>query len=161
MQDQPTNPTRNNTQPPVQVPVKERLMKPIGNLKKKVNPRMFAIGLFVVLAGVGSGWLLAGRPAGGSGSDAPEAGKVNGGVGISDEDTFSDSAEGILKEGGIDGEGTHHLVREGGESKNVYLTSTVIDLESFTGKQVQVWGQTTTARKAGWLMDVGKVKVIE
>ena len=78
-----------------------------------------------------------------------------------DEKTFKDTAEGTLQEGGISGEGTHHLVRPGGDSQNVYLTSTVIDLQSFVGKKVQVWGQTVSARKAGWLMDVGKVKVLE
>jgi hypothetical protein len=66
-----------------------------------------------------------------------------------------------LEEGGIDGEGTHHLVRDGGPSKSVYLTSTVIDLDSFAGKKVKVWGETISARKAGWLMDVGKIKIIE
>jgi hypothetical protein len=41
------------------------------------------------------------------------------------------------------------------------LTSTVIDLASFEGKKVKVWGQSLSGRKAGWLMDVGKVKVVE
>jgi len=53
------------------------------------------------------------------------------------------------------------LIRPGGDSQNVYLTSTVIDLESFVGKKVEVWGETIGAREAGWLMDVGKVKVTE
>ncbi len=53
------------------------------------------------------------------------------------------------------------MVREGGEDQYVYLTSTVIDLESFAGKKVQIWGETTSAQKAGWLMDVGKVKVLD
>jgi len=37
----------------------------------------------------------------------------------------------------------------------------VIDLESFTGKKVKVWGETISAQKAGWLMDVGKIQVIK
>lgn len=80
-------------------------------------------------------------------------------AGIADEATFKDSAEGTLEEGGIAGEGTHHLTREGGVSQTVYLTSTVVNLDDFIGKKVKVFGQTISAKKAGWLMDVGLVKV--
>jgi hypothetical protein len=48
-----------------------------------------------------------------------------------------------------------------GEHKYVYLTSSVVDLQSFVGKKVQVWGETLAGQSAGWLMDVGKVKVID
>jgi len=34
-------------------------------------------------------------------------------------------------------------------------------LQSFVGKKVMVWGQTIAAQQAGWLMDVGKIKVTE
>ncbi len=71
---------------------------------------------------------------------------------------FKDKAEGILKEGGIEGEGTFHLERPGGLSQNVYLTSSTVDLSKFIGKQVTVWGQTMQARTAGWLIDVGLVE---
>jgi hypothetical protein len=64
-----------------------------------------------------------------------------------------------LQEGGIDGEGQYHLVRPGGDSQNVYLTSSVVDLSLFVNKKVKVWGQTQTAQKAGWLMEVGRVQV--
>lgn len=80
---------------------------------------------------------------------------------VADEAVFSDTAKGLLVEGGIKGEGTHHLDRDLGEQKYVYLTSSVIDLQSFVGKKVQVWGETLAAQNAGWLMDVGRVKVIE
>jgi hypothetical protein len=116
--------------------------------------------VLVILAGVGTGWLLSGaRIAGTSTQDVPGAATGPKEAGLADEKTFRDSAEGTLEEGGIAGEGTHHLVRDGGPSQNVYLTSTVIDLQSFAGKKVQVWGETISARKAGWLMDVGKIKV--
>jgi hypothetical protein len=84
-------------------------------------------------------------------------------AGLEDESAFTEeqSPEGILKEGGIEGEGTHHLDRGLGEDKYVYLTSTVIDLQSFVGKKVKVWGESLAGLKAGWLMDVGKIKVIE
>lgn len=80
--------------------------------------------------------------------------------GSSNPDDFKDSAEGYLEVGGIDGEGSHHLLREGGVSQTVYLTSSVTDLDKFNGMQVKVWGETFTAKKAGWLMDVGRVQVI-
>jgi hypothetical protein len=48
-----------------------------------------------------------------------------------------------------------------GEDKYVYLTSTVIDLQSFVGKKVKVWGETLSGLHAGWLMDVGKIKVVK
>lgn len=81
--------------------------------------------------------------------------------GIQDEKTFPDQTEGALEQGGIDGEGSHHLNREGGESQTVYLTSSIIDLDQFIGKKVKVWGQTFEAQKAGWLMDVGRLEVLE
>ncbi len=68
---------------------------------------------------------------------------------------------GTLEKGGIDGEGTHKLIREGGESQTAYLTSSIIDLDPLVGKKVQVWGETFKGQKAGWLMDVGRVKVLE
>lgn len=73
----------------------------------------------------------------------------------------ADTAVGVVEKGGIDGEGTHKLLREGGSSQTVYMTSSVIDLDSFTGVKIQVWGETIKAQKAGWLMDVLKVKVLE
>lgn len=61
--------------------------------------------------------------------------------------------------GGVDGEGTHHLVRPGGDSQNVYLTSSVVDLNQFVGKTVKVFGQTFATQTAGWFMDVGRVEL--
>ncbi len=79
-------------------------------------------------------------------------------AGVVDKKTFKDSTEGILREGGVDGEGNFHLERPGGTSQNVYLTSTTVDLSNYIGKKVKVWGQTFQAEKAGWLMDVGSVE---
>ena len=117
----------------------------------------------MVIAGVGTGWLLSGNKnlLGSRSVTVPGAETGPKEAGLADEATFKDTAEGVLEEGGVDGEGTHHLVRPGGASQNVYLTSTVIDLQSFVSKKVQVWGQTISAREAGWLMDVGKIKVVE
>ncbi len=81
-------------------------------------------------------------------------------AGIVNKKTFKDQAEGVLRKGGIDGEGNFHLERPGGESQNVYLTSTTIDLNEFVGKKVRVWGETFTGEKAGWLMDVGLIEIL-
>lgn len=86
--------------------------------------------------------------------------KVKESVGIKDKKTFKDNAEGLLQEGGMEGEGQFHLERPGGTSQNVYLTSTTVDLSVFIGKKIRVWGETFSAQKAGWLMDVGFVEVL-
>lgn len=82
-------------------------------------------------------------------------------AGVLDKKTFPDEAEGLLKEGGFEGEGSFHLERPGGEDQTAYLTSTAVDLSEFIGKKVQVWGKTYEAEKAGWLMDVGYVEVVK
>lgn len=80
-----------------------------------------------------------------------------------DESMFADApdAEGTLVKGGVDGEGTHKLERGQGPDKDIYLLSTVLDLDSFEGKKVQIWGNTISAKDAPWLMDVGRVKVLK
>ncbi|MFN4212349.1 MAG: hypothetical protein ACK4FL_00045 [Microgenomates group bacterium] len=82
-------------------------------------------------------------------------------VGIADKKTFKDKAEGVLREGGIDGEGNFHLERVGGPSQNVYLTSSTVDLSQYIGKKVRVWGKTFKGEKAGWLMDVGLIELLQ
>lgn len=70
-----------------------------------------------------------------------------------------DQAEGTVKIGGIDGEGTHHLVRKGGKDQYVYLTSSTVDLSLVENKKVAVWGKTYAAKTAGWLMDICYLEV--
>ena len=82
-------------------------------------------------------------------------------VGSKDTASFKDSAEGTLEKGGIDGEGQFHLVRPGGESQNVYLTSSNVDLAQFIKRKIRVFGETHKAEKAGWLMEVGRVEILE
>lgn len=90
----------------------------------------------------------------------PETGvKVGDIFGSADEKAFNTNATGVLDKGGINGEGTHKLVRPGGVSQTVYLTSSVIDLDQLVGHQVTIWGETFKGQKAGWLMDVGRAKV--
>jgi hypothetical protein len=74
---------------------------------------------------------------------------------------FSDSAQGVVIAGDINGVGTHILVREGGDSQRVSLTSSTVDLDLFIDKKVLVKGQTNDSQKTGWLLDVGNIKIIQ
>lgn len=120
-------------------------------------------GVVIILLGVFSGYILTGRQR--NSSINQSKGRVGGSdqaaVGSKDSKTFRDSAEGDLKAGGNNGEGTHSLIRPGGESQTVSLTSSVLDLTQFEGKKVRVWGETFAGQSSGWFMDVGKVEVIE
>ncbi len=88
----------------------------------------FIILLIVLTMGALSGFFLARLKTSGLSSTTSEKNKVKKVVGVVNKKTFKDKAEGVLKEGGIDGEGSFHLKRPGGESQNVYLTSTTVDL---------------------------------
>lgn len=94
----------------------------------------------------------------GSTNGSAHAGQTYGSKNIA---SFKDTTEGVLKSGGVEGEGQYHLVRPGGDSQNVYLTSSVVDLSQFIDHKIKVWGQTQKAQRAGWLMDVGRVEVQE
>jgi len=142
---------------------KEKLVKELDKNKKLEALSIPIVIVFFVVAlliGVGSGYLLAQKegPATSSKSRTTESTKEA--VGVLDKKEFPDSADGTLRKGGIDGEGNFHLERKGGDSQNVYLTSSTIDLSKFVGKKVKVWGQTFTGQKAGWLMDVGFLEVL-
>ena len=74
---------------------------------------------------------------------------------------FKDSATGTIEKGSINGVGTHILNREGGVSQRASLTSSVVDLDLFVGRKVEVKGETNSSSKTAWLMDVGKIEVIK
>ena len=150
--------------------VKEKpsIMKKFPSVGKERKNTLFLVlgSLLVVSAGIASGWLLSGKtsPVGTSGVSKESASQITQTeteAGMEDTSAFPDEVEGMLVEGGIGNEGTHHLERPGGESQNVYLTSTVIDLQSFVDKNVKIWGETLSGQQAGWLVDVGKIKVTE
>ena len=93
-------------------------------------------------------------------SEIPATGvKVGDIFGSADEKNFADPATGVIDKGGFNGEGTHKLVRAGGASQTVYITSSTIDLDALVGHQVTIWGQTFKGQKVGWLMDVGRARV--
>lgn len=126
------------------------------------GPALFIILSVFILLGIGTGYLLAqntqvtqiSSPSGGTNSVS-----VGTSYGSTDTATFKDTAEGVVQKGGIKDEGQYHLVRPGGDSQNIYVTSSLVDLSQFIGHKVKIWGQTQKAQYAGWLMDVGKVEV--
>lgn len=77
------------------------------------------------------------------------------------EKSFKDFATGTVEKGSINGEGTHILNRDGGASQRVSLTSSVVDLDLFVGRKIEVKGETNASNKTAWLLDVGSVKVLE
>lgn len=135
-----------------------------SNSKKTSQSKMIVILLVMVVLGAGSGLLIAkgSSLSTSSSSEVTSKSDVTKGktFGVDDTSTFKDTAEGTLKEGGIEGEGQFHLERPGGETQSVYLTSSVVDLGLVKGRKIKVWGQTQKAQHAPWLMDVGKVEVL-
>lgn len=136
-----------------------------SNINSKYSPKLIGLFIAVVIIGILSGYIFSSN---GTGQGSSKTGSIlnlsnspkGTVVGSNDTSTFKDTAEGSLKTGGIDGEGAFHLERAGGESQNVYLTSSTVDLSKFVGKKIKVWGQTQKAQHAGWLMDVGRVEVL-
>jgi len=117
------------------------------------------ICLIAIIVGGVSGLMLVKKSPSAINSTKGAAVQTTTSAGVVDKKTFKDSAEGIMKEGGMEGEGNFHLERPGGISQNAYLTSSTVDLSKYIGKKVKVWGQTFTGQKAGWLMDVGLIEI--
>lgn len=136
-------------------------------LRSAFTTKVIGVLAVVVIAGIVSGYMFAGKNGSSTDSGTKSGGIFNSSsvskgtvVGSNDTKIFKDIAEGVLKEGGIEGEGIFHLERSGGISQNVYLTSSSVDLSKFINKKIKVWGQTQKAQYAGWLMDVGRVEVL-
>jgi len=143
-----------------------KTVEPMGKPSLGTNgkKKMIGIMLMLVVLGIGSGYGLfkLNQPKTPEKLKSTNGGEINKGdkFGVMDEKAFRDEVEGDLVAGGIDGEGSHHLEREGGESQYVYLTSSIIDLDKFVDRKVKVWGETFEGQKAGWLMDVGRLEVL-
>src|SRR3972149_11113450 len=155
---------KNNGKMPEEQPLIHNFNK--QSVKSAMNsPKIIALFIGVAVLGILTGYFLSGN------ISTPSSTSKGGGIlnlssvpkgtimGSDDKETFSDIAEGVLKEGGVEGEGAYHLERPGGESQNVYLTSSIVDLSKVIGKKIKVWGQTQKAQHAGWLMDAGRVEV--
>ncbi len=132
---------------------------------KMITNKVITILVVAAVLGIGTGYMLSHRNGVSNISSMNTSGgsstaSSNSVEGSNDLKTFKDIAEGQLETGGIDGEGQFHLVRPGGDSQNVYLVSSIVDLSKYVGKKVKVWGQTQSAQKAGWLMDVGRIQAL-
>lgn len=139
-------------------------MEIVGQKPQKKSMLPLLIGVFaMVVLGVGSAWLISSKLMSKSSSNVVVPGSVvtSTSAGMLDSNTKYDTATGDLKDGGISGEGTQHLEGNNGPTHYVYLTSGVVDLSSFVGKKVQVWGLTLAAKHAPWLMDVSKIQVVQ
>lgn len=152
-------------EPQEQLEQKTDLLKPLSERKEKVRmpkPLYLSIGVvLIIMFGVLSGYVAAKMSTSGTVLSKGEDGKgIAKTIGVADV-SGKDSAEGILRAGGIDSEGTHHLERPGGDSQNVYLTSSVVPLDDYIDKKIKVWGETFAGQTAGWLMDVIKLEVLE
>lgn len=136
----------------------------------KTSTSFFTSKLLIIiviagLLGVGSGYFLAhngGKTGITSLDKVANSAKIAKGqtYGSDDVKTYKDTAEGEIKKGGIEDEGSHRLIRTGGESQTVCLTSSQVDMDTLEGRKVKVWGQTNSAKTCGWLMDVGRVQVL-
>ncbi|MFC1653654.1 hypothetical protein ACFL1M_02305 [Patescibacteria group bacterium] len=154
---------------PINQTQKEGIVKtmPENKPRTKTIAINLIVSVLVVVAGVASGWGLS-KVIGSSPEQTPEEQAV-----VNEEEIkvgdiygkeingFRDSAEGLLLKGGIEGEGSHRILRPGGQTQTVFLTSSVIDLDPFIDHKVTIWGETFAAQKANWLMDVGRVEVLE
>src|SRR5258706_9838350 len=110
------------------------------NSSSVFSAKSILIFIIVIFLGVGVGFFLSKGKMKSITSTTASQGTVDGAsvakgtvVGSNDTSTFKDSAEGVLQKGGINGEGQFHLVRPGGDSQNVYITSSIIDLAQFIG----------------------------
>ena len=139
---------------------KTSTVRPLRTNPQSVIPVWLAIAILVASGLIGgfSVWVLSAKSS--AKSETPSQSVVTSkSSGIKDTKRFPDAAMGILKEGGIDGEGSYHLERPGGKSQNVYLTSSIVDLAKFVGKKIKVQGETFSGQTAGWLMDVEYVEL--
>ncbi len=143
-----------------------KTIKPLDPKTQRMNMKSKTLVIFlaVVILGIATGYGVYAATSNGKvlvGGQNIEVVKTSTEEGVKDASTFRDTAEGKLIEnnGKITDEGTHILDR-GSDDQNVYLISTVVDLDKYKGKKVQVWGETYKGQKAGWLMDVGRIKVL-
>ena len=124
------------TSPKFQVP--QTPSSPVSPSDKKTM-RMTAIVVYIALIalGLGTGYLMTRntKTTNTQPNESSNMVKTDKVEGVSDTKNFKDSAEGVMEKGGINGEGTHKLVRDGGPSQTAYLVSSVIDLDTYVGKK--------------------------
>jgi len=123
------------------------------------------VSLFIILAGAYSGFYLALPKRSQSSPSGVVSGQNDNIPPPPEQDvkTFRDRAVGVIEKNDSKdpyAQGTHKLKREGDPSQTAYLISSVVDLDAYVGKKVEVWGETQASTKVGWLMDVGKVNIL-
>jgi len=141
-------------------PMEARDTKKEMKQMKKNSLVILAVYIILIALGVGTGYLIATRSSL-SIAKVPAGTPINTTkvVGVQDASTFKDCATGQLEKGGLNGDGTHNLVRPGGASQTAYLISSVIDLDQYVGLTVKVCGQTVQGKQVSWLMDVGRLEI--
>lgn len=165
------NPPVDRTAPIADNQTSAPLVRPLTTQKsmaKTSNIGFIIAALVAIVAGVGTGYgsfKLYAKTAGVPTETIDQVattGSIKAGdtFGSTNTESFQDDASGYLEAGGLEGEGTHKLLRPGGPAQTVYLTSSVTDLSKLEGMEVKVWGETFKGQKAGWLMDVGRIEVI-
>lgn len=146
-------------------PIKPPILRAIPPRSSLVKFVPALVVLLILAAGIGTGLIVSSRQ-----KSAKLAASGAGGEELTEEvkesftQTFRDEAEGVVERNDdLDkyAQGTHKLIRPGGESQTAYLTSSVLDLDQYLGQKVKVLGETFGSSQVGWLMDVGKVEVLE
>lgn len=82
-------------------------------------------------------------------------------AGYQDTKLFESIVTGVIKKGGLQGDGTHSLIQDSNPKNPAALLSSVVDLDEYIDKHVQVWGRSQKGLKAAWLLEVGRVKILE
>ncbi len=77
------------------------------------------------------------------------------------KDCKGDQATGTLEKTSGKEQGTHKLIRDGGPSQTIYMVSSVIDLEEYVGKKMDICGDTQKLQGVSWFMDVTQIKIVE
>lgn len=77
------------------------------------------------------------------------------------KDCKGDRAIGVLEKTSGKEQGTHKLIRDGGPSQTVYMVSSVVDLDGYVGKKMEVCGDTQKLQGVSWFMDVAQIKIVE
>lgn len=144
------------------IPLRSVPAKSPLNIVGKILPLL--IILIIIAAGIVTGFYVSqiGKPKTVSSAALSENQDVPAQVKESFAQTFKDNAEGVIQKNDKKdkyAQGTHVLIRSGGDSQTAYLTSSVLDLDQYVGKKVKVYGETFGSTQVGWLMDVGKVEV--
>ncbi len=133
---------------------------PTDSAMKKSRFIIVFVYAVLLLLGVGTGYILVSKTSLGAAATAGTAINTPKVVGVKDA-TFKDCATGTIEKEGMDGEGTHKLLREGGPSQTAYLLSSVVDMDQYVGLKVKVCGQTIAAKNVSWLMDIGRLELLE